>query len=145
MLLPFTRLLADAYFLCVVPGCNQVQRKKSLPMTISTQLRRHNLLQPLALFACLFLILPALIGQTPPKKTDPQQPMGGVSTGAPVNYTSRRTVGITDPRAPVVFEDVTDKTAMAGFKHRSGTPTKDYIFEVPSGAVAMFDYDGYGL
>jgi len=114
-------------------------------MTISTQLRRHNLLRPLALFACLFLILPAPIGQTPPKKPDPQQPMGGVSTGTPVNYTSRRTVGITDPRAPVVFEDVTDKTAMAGFKHRSGTPTKDYIFEVPSGGVAIFDYDGDGL
>jgi enediyne biosynthesis protein E4 len=84
-----------------------------------------------------------LVAQTPPK-TEPQG-MGGVNTGTPVNYTSKRTAGITDPKAPVVFEDVTEKTAMANFKHRSGTPAKEYIFEVPSGGVAIFDYDGDGL
>ena len=68
--------------------------------------------------------------------------MGGASTGTPATYTSRRTAGITDPNAPVVFEDVTDKTALASFRHRSGTPAKDYIFETPSGGVAIFDYDG---
>ncbi|HEU4388912.1 MAG TPA: VCBS repeat-containing protein, partial [Blastocatellia bacterium] len=70
--------------------------------------------------------------------------MGGVSTGAAVAYTSRRTVGITDPQAPVVFEDVTQKTALANFKHRSGGASKDYIIEAPSGPVAIFDYDGDG-
>ena len=93
------------------------------------------------------LLLPApvqLVGQTP-KKPEPQQPMGGVSTGAPINYKSKRTVGIADPKAPVIFEDVTDKTALANFKHRAGTLVKDYIFEVPSGGVAVFDYDGDGL
>jgi hypothetical protein len=84
-----------------------------------------------------------LLGQTP-LKPEPQG-MGGVVTGTPVNYTSRRTVGITDPKAPVVFEDATDKTALSNFKHRSGTPAKDYIFEAPSGGVAIFDYDGDGL
>src|SRR5882724_2676997 len=79
--------------------------------------------------------------QTPPKKAEPPQGMG-VSTGTPVNYSSRRTVGVTDPKAPVVFEDVTDKTALAGFKHRSGSPQKNYIFETTSGGVAIFDYDG---
>jgi hypothetical protein len=78
--------------------------------------------------------------QTPPKK--PEQGMGGVSTGTPITYSTRRTVGITDPKAPVVFEDVTDKTAMRDFKHRSGTPDKNYIFETPAGGVAIFDYDG---
>jgi len=73
------------------------------------------------------------------------QPSGGASTGTPVNYTSKRTVGITDPKAPVIFEDVTDKTALANFKHRAGTLAKDYIFEVPSGGVAILDYDGDGL
>jgi len=87
----------------------------------------------------------ALLAQTPPKKAEPQQGRGGVSTGTPVNYASRRTVGITDPKAPVVFEDVTDKTTIANFKHRSGSSQKDYIFETPSGGVAMFDYDGDGL
>ncbi len=86
-----------------------------------------------------------LFGQTPPKKPEPQQPMGGVSTGAALNYTSRRTAGIVDPKAPMVFEDATDKTAMANFKHHAGSPAKDYIFEVPSGGVAIFDYDGDGL
>ena len=70
---------------------------------------------------------------------------GGVSTGTPLTYTSRRTVGVTDPKAPIVFEDVTDKTALAGFMHRSGGPQKDYIFETPSGGVAILDYDGDGL
>lgn len=82
--------------------------------------------------------------QTPPKKPEPQQGMG-VSTGAALNYSSRRTVGIIDPKAAIVFEDVTDKTAMANFRHRSGTPRKDYIFETPSGGAAIFDYDGDGL
>jgi len=81
--------------------------------------------------------------QNPPKKPEPSQ--GGVSTGTPVNYSSRRTVGVTDPKAPVVFEDVTDKTALAGFKHRSGSPQKNYIFETTSGGVAIFDYDSDGL
>ncbi|MEP6743104.1 MAG: VCBS repeat-containing protein, partial [bacterium] len=62
-----------------------------------------------------------------------------------MNYSSRRTVAVTDPTAPVVFEDVTDKTAMANFKHRSGSPEKNYIFETTSGGVAIFDYDGDGL
>ena len=82
-----------------------------------------------------------LFGQTL-SKPDSQ---GGVVTGTPVNYASRRTAGITDPKAPLVFEDATDKTALANFKHHSGTPAKDYIFEVPSGGVAIFDYDGDGL
>jgi hypothetical protein len=86
-----------------------------------------------------------LFAQTPPKKTETQQPMGGVSTGAALTYTSKRTAGITDPKAPVVFEDVVDKTALRNFRHRAGTPEKNYIFEVPSGGVGIFDYDGDGL
>jgi hypothetical protein len=82
--------------------------------------------------------------QTPPKKPEPAQGMG-VSTGTPMNYSSRRTVGITDPKAPVVFEEVTDKTALSSFRHRSGTTQKDYIFETTSGGVAILDYDSDGL
>jgi enediyne biosynthesis protein E4 len=87
----------------------------------------------------------SLLGQTPTKKEEPKQEMGGVSTGTPLNYASRRTTGITDAKAPVIFEDFTDKTALANFKHHAGTAAKDYIFEVPSGGVAIFDYDGDGL
>jgi enediyne biosynthesis protein E4 len=98
----------------------------------------------LSLF-CLLLLLPfALLAQEPPKKPESQQPMGGANTGPPVTYTSRRTVGITDPSAPVVFEDVTDKTALAAFRHHSGEAAKDFIFDTPSGGVAIFDYDSDG-
>src|SRR5829696_6607152 len=105
----------------------------SLPPSNSSRL------VPLVCFSFLFPF--ALLAQTPPKKTEPQRPMGGVSTGAPATYTSRRTTGITDPNAPVVFEDVTDKTPLANFRHRSGEAAKDYIFDTPSGGVAIFDYD----
>jgi hypothetical protein len=88
----------------------------------------------------------AYVAQTPQPQTPPQtQPMGGVSTGAAVTYTSRRTVGIVDPNAPVIFEDVTDQTALKNFTHRSGGADKNYIFETPSGGVAILDYDGDGL
>jgi len=101
--------------------------------------------QKLVLLVCFSLLLPfASFAQTPPQKPESQQPMGGASTGAPATYTSRRTVGITDPSAPIVFEDVTDKTALANFRHRSGEAAKDYIFETTSGGVAIFDYDGDG-
>jgi enediyne biosynthesis protein E4 len=77
---------------------------------------------------------------------NPQPPQsGGAATGTPANYTSKRTVGITDPKAPIIFEDVTEKTALATFKHRAGTLAKDYIFEIASGGVAVLDYDGDGL
>jgi len=98
--------------------------------------------QQIVSLVCFALLVPfALLAQTPPQKPESQQPMGGVSTGAPTTYTSRRTVGITDPNAPVIFEDVTDKTALANFRHRSGEAAKDYIFETTSGGVAIFDYD----
>jgi hypothetical protein len=98
-----------------------------------------------ALLVLLFSIAsPAtVVAQEPVKKPEPQQGMG-VSTGAAVTYATRRTVGVTDAEAPVVFEDVTARTAMANFKHRSGSPEKNYIFETPSGGVAIFDYDGDG-
>ena len=103
--------------------------------------------QKLVALVCISLLLPfALLAQTPPKKPESQQPMGGggASTGPAATYTSRRTVGITDPSAPIVFEDVTDKTSLASFRNRSGEAAKDYIFETTSGGVAIFDYDSDG-
>jgi enediyne biosynthesis protein E4 len=91
---------------------------------------------------CLFSS--AAFAQGQQQKPQPP-PTGGVSTGTPINYTSKRTVNITDAKAPIIFEDVTSKTVLANFKQRSGTSAKDYIFEVPSGGVAILDYDGDGL
>lgn len=98
-----------------------------------------------ALIMTLVLFAFTLQGQTPAKPTQTQQPMGGVSTGTARNYTRKRTIDVIDPKAPVVFEDVTEKTALREFMHRSGTPEKNYIFEAPAGAVALFDYDGDGF
>ncbi len=70
--------------------------------------------------------------------------MGGVSTGEQKTYTSRRTTGIVDPKAPVVFQDVTATTALKDFKCVSGSKEKDYILETTSCTVAVFDYDGDG-
>src|ERR1043166_6464804 len=95
-----------------------------------------------AIVICLLSCV-TVSGQTAPK-SEPQS-MAGVVTGTPVNYTSRRTTGITDPKAPLVFEDATEKTALANFKHLSGTSAKNYIFEVPSGGMGILDYDGDGL
>ena len=103
------------------------------------RLRFSVLLLLLASFAAPIFV----VAQTPPKKPEPQQGMG-VSTGTPVTYSSRRTVSVTDPKARFVLEEVTDKTAMVNFKHRSGSPEKNYIFETTSGGVAIFDYDGDG-
>src|SRR5258707_194001 len=97
------------------------------------------------IFLALLMNSIALTGQTPAQKAPPQpQGMGGVSTGTPLNYASKRTAGVVDPKAPLIFEDVTGKTALANFRHHAGTPAKDYIFEVPSGGVGIFDYDGDG-
>jgi hypothetical protein len=98
------------------------------------------------LLAILLLAQPAvtLRAQTPAQGTTQAQGMGGVSTDKAYSYTSRRTVGIVDAKAPLIFEDVTDQTVLKNFQHRSGSPEKNYIFETPSGGVAVFDYDGDG-
>src|SRR5688500_4699356 len=82
--------------------------------------------------------------KTPPKAAESKPGMGGVSTGAARLYTSRRTIGITDDKAPVIFEDVTAQTTLLNFKHLSGGKNKDYILEAPPSGVAIFDYDGDG-
>ncbi len=105
-------------------------------------IKSHRAVRSLSLL--LLLTAGSAIGVPQTPKQEAPQGMG-VSTGTPLNYSSRRTVGIVDPKAPVVFEDVTDKTTLATFRHRSGSPQKDYIFETPSGGVAIFDYDGDGL
>jgi hypothetical protein len=91
-----------------------------------------------------FLLLRSTAALVSPQEPAKQKEEMGISTGSARTYRSRRTVGITDPKAPLVFEDVTGRTAMAGFRNRSGGPDKNYILEAASGGVAIFDYDGDG-
>src|SRR5438270_7464030 len=121
-------------------------------MLFSFSSGRNFVRRALAVAAILSLTLAPVVThaqQTNPPAAQQQQqspPQGmGVSTGTAVVSTTKRTVGIVDPKAPVVFDDVTLKTALANFKHRSGGPQKDYIVECVSGGVAVLDYDNDGL
>lgn len=98
-----------------------------------------------ALAVGLFFALGVSVSaQTPTPKPSSPARAGGVSTGAAATYTTRRSVGVVDPKAPVVFEDVTAQTILKDFNHRAGTVNKDYIVDTPSGGVAIFDYDNDG-
>ncbi len=102
------------------------------------------MLKFLLFISALIVTVPALAQTPAPKKPQGGTGLGGVSTGSAATYTTRRTVGVVDAKAPVVFEDVTMQTALKDFLHKSGTPQKDYIVDTPSGGVAIFDYDNDG-
>lgn len=70
--------------------------------------------------------------------------IGGVSTGEAKTYTSRRTTGVVDPKAAVIYEDVTASTALKDYKCVSGSKAKEYILETTACTVAVFDYDSDG-
>ncbi|MEJ7617283.1 MAG: CRTAC1 family protein [Pyrinomonadaceae bacterium] len=95
----------------------------------------------LAVQQCSF----SALAQTPAPQTPGAAAASGPSTGEARAYSSRRTVDITDPKAPLIFENLTAKTPLAKFKHVTGGPTKDFIVEVSSGSVAILDYDVDGL
>jgi enediyne biosynthesis protein E4 len=69
---------------------------------------------------------------------------GGVSTGEAKIYTSKRTTGIVDEKAPKVFENVTELSGIGKFKCVSGSQSKEYIVETTGCVVAVFDYDNDG-
>jgi len=70
---------------------------------------------------------------------------GGAATGEAKVYTSRRTAGIVDAKAPKIFEDVTSQTALKDFNCVSGSKEKNYIIEATACTVAVIDYDNDGL
>lgn len=99
-----------------------------------------NLFLPFLLFL-FFLLPPALTAQ--------QQSSGGASTAGefkPVKDALSRpiTAGGFVANAPVYFTDVTARSGLQKFIHKSGVADKRYILESPSGGVALFDYDNDG-
>ena len=48
------------------------------------------------------------------------QGMGGASTGEARTYTTKRTTGITDAKAPKIFEDLTTQSGLANFRCTGG-------------------------
>jgi enediyne biosynthesis protein E4 len=90
-------------------------------------------------FSLLFLIL--LISSLTSAQ---ESQMGSVSTGEAKTYSSRRTTGVFDAKAPKIFENVTQKTELRDFHCVSGNKTKAYILETTACTVAVFDYDNDG-
>ena len=78
-----------------------------------------------------------------------EQSQGGASTAGtfkPVKDALSRpiTAGGFVANAPVYFTDVTARSGLQKFVHKSGVADKRYILESPSGGVALFDYDHDG-
>ena len=79
----------------------------------------------------------------------PGSPAGGASTAGvftPVKDARKRPItagGFVDG-APIVFEDRTAGSGLETFRHRSGSPDKTSILDVPSGGVALIDFDNDG-
>jgi enediyne biosynthesis protein E4 len=102
------------------------------------------LTKPVLSFAALLLI--AAMQQEVEHK---QQPMTGVATGTPhaaVKDAQSRPItagGFVDG-APVVFVDITRQAGLDKFQHRSGSPEKRTILEMPGSGVALLDYDNDG-
>ncbi len=102
-----------------------------------------------ALLTVLLIFPVGVFPQTPPPTSEAPSPAlrtgAGVTTGDAQQYAVCRTVGIVDPKAPMIFEDVTAKTALANFKHVTDDPDVNYIIDTPSGGLALLDYDNDGL
>src|SRR2546428_713810 len=109
------------------------------------------------LLVLLLLSQPAGVVPQAPQQKPQQPPQGGVSTGgiyAPVRDALSRPItagGFVDG-APVVFEDVTQRSGLGAFRNRTGTTEKNYILELATGGVARIwttaaafgDYDRDG-
>jgi len=89
------------------------------------------------------------VGPDRAAQTPPGPPSGGSSTAgtfAPVKDARKRPItagGFVDG-APIVFEDRTAGSGLETFRHRSGSPEKTSILDVPSGGVGLIDFDNDG-
>jgi hypothetical protein len=86
--------------------------------------------------------------QAPPQPPAAAKPSGVVTGGvyAPVKDAQSRpiTAGGFVEGAPVIFADITAKSGLDKFHHRSGSYEKKYILEAPGSGVALIDYDNDG-
>lgn len=103
-----------------------------------------------ASWAALFIVMSlTLAAQQKPPDTQQGAGSGGVATGtphAPVKDAHSRPItagGFVD-EGPIIFTDATDASGLKAFHHRSGTPQKSTILEVPGSGVALLDYDNDG-
>ncbi len=74
---------------------------------------------------------------------------GGIASGvtaAPVYDAQKRpiTAGGFADKGPAIFEDITKQAGLAGWRHKMGAPTKDFIVETNGSGVCLIDYDNDG-
>ena len=91
----------------------------------------------------------AQAAQEPEKPAQSQGNMGGIAGGLgakPVYDEQKRpiTAGGTVDSGPVIFEDITVKAGLSGWKHKMGVPEKKFIVETNGSGVALLDYDNDG-
>ena len=75
--------------------------------------------------------------------------MGGVNTGGahPAVLDAQHrpiTAGGFVASGPVIFKDIAASSGLATWKHRMGTPEKNFILETVGSGVALLDYDNDG-
>jgi hypothetical protein len=74
---------------------------------------------------------------------------GGVSSGvaaAPIYDEQKRPItagGFVD-HGPVIFEDITRQAGLSGWRHKMGSPEKNFIVETNGSGVCLLDYDNDG-
>jgi hypothetical protein len=122
-----------------------------MPVLISSQFacasRRIARLVTIRAVSMTLLVGPGLAQDATPRDNGGQQ--SGMSTGvahAPVKDAQSRPItagGFVDG-APVIFSDITHAAGLDTFHHKSGTPEKSTILEMPGSGVAVLDYDNDG-
>ena len=88
---------------------------------------------------------PALAPAAAPQK--PDTPTPDVSSPHQVQLDDQHrviTAGGFVKTGPIVFEDISAKSGLAGWTHKMGTPAKDYIIETKGSGVCLLDYDNDG-
>jgi len=103
---------------------------------------------PRAVFLIVALSAWAIAQQPAAPQSNPQT-TGVVSTGsahAAVLDSEKRpiTAGGFVATGPIVFQDITGKAGLSGWRHVMGTPETKYILETVGSGVALLDYDNDG-
>jgi enediyne biosynthesis protein E4 len=78
----------------------------------------------------------------------PQARTGSATAGefAPILDSEKRpiTAGGFVKEGPIIFQDISEKAGLTSWRHKMGTPQKDYISETTGSGVALLDYDNDG-
>ena len=95
------------------------------------------------LFAVLVVLLALMPGHAQ------QSGMGGIASGVastPEFDAQHRpiTAGGFVEKGTVMFEDITRQAGLSGWRHKMGTPEKNYIVETNGSGVCLLDYDNDG-